>query len=83
MEGFGIWDGVKGNDSDAPIKVAKGKTLDVGINPDLMKKIADGLGSNGHGCRFEIIAPLRPIRVVPLSASEGRIGLQMPIRLTV
>ena len=79
---YGLWEKPQVDDK-ALSQRAKGDPFAVGINPDLMKKIADGLGANGYGCRFEIAAPLKPIRVTPLQATGDRVGLQMPIRLTV
>lgn len=73
LENVGLWGGIDGGGFSQEIAV--------GINPDLMKRVADGLGAR-NGCRFEFFGPLRPIPVKPLG-HDDRVGLQMPIRLVV
>jgi hypothetical protein len=76
---FGLWE-------DTETAKKHGEKADtwplaVGINAALMKRIQDGLGAT-HGCRFDIAAPLRPIRVTPLQSVDGdRVALQMPMRI--
>jgi hypothetical protein len=55
-----------------------------GINPRLMARLGEGLGAHNYGCRFEFLGENKPIRVTPLSSPDAdRVGLQMPIRLSV
>jgi hypothetical protein len=77
LESVGLW--------DLDVKPTwNGDKPSVGMNPGFMKRIADSFGcGDDTGCRFDIAAPLRPIRVTPLRSDIEAVGLQMPIRLNV
>lgn len=70
FKGLGVWD-----------KREEGSVDAVGMNTKFMQRIGEAIGAE-HGCRFEFIGPLRPIRVTSLG-HDGRVALQMPIRLQV
>lgn len=69
---------------DAPKKAEEKaeETFPVGVNPTLIKKVSDALGASNM-CRFDFVAPLRPIHVTAPGYESERRALLMPIRLNV
>ncbi len=65
---LGVWD-----------KPDAGCVEAVGMNTDFMHRIGQALGARG-GCRMDFVSQLRPIWITPLG-HDGRVALQMPIRL--
>lgn len=64
-----------------------GGAVEFGLNPDILARLADGLGASGRyagGLALHVHAPMKAVRAYALGhPATERVGLFMPIRLNV